>query len=31
MAADDFVHRHESDVVAVLGVAWARIAQADEQ
>ncbi len=31
IAADDLVHRHEADVVAVVGMARARVAQADEQ
>jgi hypothetical protein len=31
MAADDFVHRHEPDIVPVLFVFGAGIAQADEK
>src|SRR3546814_3628866 len=31
MAADDLVHRHEADVVPVVGVAGARIAELGKQ
>lgn len=31
MAADDFVHRHEADVMAIVGILGARIAESDQQ
>ena len=31
MAPDDFVQRHESDVVPIAGVAWAGIAEPNQE